>query len=206
MKIAIVTNAIYKPLPRYVRLADEQKRRYCDKWGLDYVRKTENPHPDLHPVWCKPSVLLSLIDRYDWLVWMDCDAMPTNFDFDLAGFLAGVGERVVMIRDINGWNNGVFSLPCTSAGRRWLEDVESHCRDARYQRGFREQQAMADSFAGEWGWLVEEPPERIGWNDYMAALYHREGDRNVWSERSWVLHLPAVGNDERANIFRGLAR
>lgn len=191
MKIGMVSNAIYNIDPPYICHTDNIKRTYCSKWGIDYLRTNQNPHPELHPVWCKPKVLMQYLDKYDWLVWVDMDAAPVGMHFNIEEFLSSVGDRCVMIKDINGWNNGVFAFPCSANGKAWIEDIESHCHDLVYQRRFREQQCMSDSFDREWSEFVYQPPKEIGWNSY-PDVYAYANRWNPYRDGHFMLHLPGV--------------
>lgn len=199
MKILILTNVIYNVLPDYVSVSREAKELYSRRHGIDFVQSHENPHPESHPVWCKPTLVANALCTYDWAVWMDADAMPTNLEFDLAEYLAGVNEPLVMAQDINGFNAGVFAV--ARRARDWMLDIAERRKLRVYQRRFREQQAMEDSiWAGEVKCHV--PALEIGWNDYMPELYNRTLDRNVYElGRSWVLHLPTVKDGRRLEIM-----
>lgn len=199
MRISIVTNTIYRKEPSYVAITDELKTEWCSAHGVEYIRSSYNPHPDLHPVWCKPSVLLRFFAGRDWLVWMDADAAPVG-DVVLAGLLASAGDRVVMARDINGWNAGVFAVPCTDFGRHLLGTVDSHAHDAAYQLGFREQQCMADIF-DHCPDVVFEPPREFGWNCY-PNIYNRQGDPNIYKRGDFCLHIPGASDAARERIFK----
>ena len=74
MKICLVTNAIYDPVPEYVQYTNALKQLYCDSWGIEYLFTSENPLPHLHPQWCKTTFMLKALEEYDWAVWIDCDA------------------------------------------------------------------------------------------------------------------------------------
>ena len=200
MNICLFTNSIYDELPAYVLVSDQQKRKYAELHGIDFVSTRLNPRPDSHPVWCKPMLCAWMLQQYDWVVWMDADAMPVNMDFDLAGYLGAVNEPVVMGKDINGYNAGVFAVNWKT--REWLLDMD--CRRSQYTRRFREQQCMSDSFdRGEMQCHV--PSLEIGWNDFLPSLYKRRPDqidRNVYRKGvSWVLHLPALDNIRRLGIL-----
>ena len=199
MRISIVTNTIYRAEPSYVAITDELKTEWCSAHGVEYIRSSYNPHPDLHPVWCKPSVLLRFFACRDWLVWMDADAAPVG-DRVLDGVLDGAGDRVVMARDINGWNAGVFAVPCTDFGRHFLGAVDSHSHDAAYQCGFREQQCMADIFEACPD-VVFEPPRGFGWNCY-PDIYNRAGDPNIYKNGDFCLHIPGASDATRERIFK----
>ena len=196
-----MTNAVYRSFPEFVGYTNGLKQEYCDIWGIDYVFTNKNPHPNSHPQWCKLSVILDEITDCDWVVWMDCDAATVGMGFDLQGWLSTVGDRVVMQKDKLGWNSGVFAVSNRENGLAWLRYIESQSESPRYAKGWRDQQAMIDSFNGDWGGIVLEPPPEIGWNNYMR-LYNRDDDPNPFRKGHWVLHLPGVGDHVRNRIFR----
>lgn len=195
----IMTNVIYDRIPQYVQVSDRNKTRYCLRHGITFLNMRVNPRPDSHPVWSKPSLMAWALEQYRWCIWMDADAIPLNLGFDVAGYLSSVEEPVVMGQDINGFNAGVFAV--RDDARDWLLKIDS--RRKEYTRGFKEQQAMSDSIgAGEVKCHI--PPLEIGWNDYIPELYNRTCDKNIYRRgQSWVLHLPAVKDCDRAYIMQG---
>ena len=202
MDLAIVTNAWYPAgVPEYVHMTDELKSRYCRRWNIDYLRTAENPHPENPPAWAKPSIMLRALEDHAWAVWMDCDAAPVGMEFDIQGFLLGMPQLVVMARDINGWNSGVFAIPWTDRCMDWLGLVESMHGDARYQSGWWDQQAMSDTFDSGHAGIVVQPDPSIGFNSY-PDIYNRKGDPNLYRDGHWCMHVPGADDKTRANAFR----
>ena len=316
MKIAMICNELYQHRPSWVNTSDRLKKAYCEKWGWDCLLLEENPHPDLHPVWSKPRVLLDRIDDYDWLVWMDADAMPVNMNVDIAGWLEEIStmnddksddkydgkgmtekksvsviedestdkteksvkksrkstkksekvdkndekydgnnspsyhchsfrhrintvksttyeeydgndaifsfknekinkkndqkeveilrhspsySKIVCSTDILGLNFGVFAVPCNEFGKAFLEELESHCHDEKYQRRFKEQQCVMDMIAEHPDWLLE-PPRSIGWNTYLN-IYGRAEEPNRYFDGAWCIHLPGIKNETLREIY-----
>lgn len=199
MDACILTNTIYKNEPAYVGISDRAKREYCSRHGMDFLHLHANPHPESHPCWSKPSLLAWALMQYEWVVWMDADAMPTNYGVNIVEYLQGVKEPVVMAQDINGFNAGVIGL--RRDAREWLLAIDERRHYPQYTIRFREQQAMADSInAGEMACHI--PPLDLGFNDYMPWLYNRTVDRNIFRRGvSWCLHLPAVNDDSRRGIM-----
>jgi len=201
MKIAILTNAIHGSLPEYVAMTDVLKSMYCKQQGIDYVRMASNPHPNNRPHWSKPKCILDILNSYDWVVWMDADAAPVNMTFNLSKYLLGIGDHVIMLKDVNGWNSGVFALPSTERGFKWIGYIDSLHDEKKYQDGYVDQQAMADSFdLDEWKDYVLEPSSEIGWNSYLN-IYKGETPNKILPN-DWVLHLPGVGDKTRNLVFR----
>lgn len=201
MKIAIATNCIYGSEPEYIKYTDRHKREYCEKWGIDYLRTSDNPLPSLHAVWSKIPIVMDELKGYDWVVWMDADATTVGMEFDIASYLSGLDDKVVMQKDKLNWNAGVFAVSNGARTGQWLEKIYEMRTVPKYNRGWREQQAMIDSFKSGWGFVVEVPPKGIGWNSYLP-IYGRDDDPNLYENGHWCLHIPGKHDSIRNRIFR----
>lgn len=212
MKIAIVTNAVYENEPGYVKATDQLKELYCGKFGYTYLKTSNNPHPEMTGHWSKFRALLEALDGgYDWVVWMDCDAAPARLDYDIADVLGGLdGTRVVIRRDILGWNSGVFAVPNTETMRRWLEWLDSEdTRKVFDNMPFKDQDAIAHSlgYAGVFTNRWYEPPEEVGWNQFdgIYKWYYPNRIPNKFVEgKSWCLHIAGYSDQHREWRFRSI--
>ena len=201
MKIAIATNCIYGSEPEYIKYTDRYKMQYCEKWGIDYLHTSDNPLPSLHAVWSKIPIVMDELKGYDWVVWMDADATTVGMEFDIASYLSGLDDKVVMQKDKLNWNAGVFAVSNGARTRKWLDKIYEMRTVPKYSRGWREQQAMIDSFKSGWGDVVEVPPKGIGWNSYLP-IYGRNDDLNLYEDGHWCLHIPGKPDSIRNRIFR----
>ena len=201
MKIAIATNCIYGSEPEYVKHTDRYKTQYCEKWGIDYLRTSDNPLPSLHAVWSKIPIVMDELKGYDWVVWMDADATTAGMEVDVASYLSGLDDKVVMQKDKLNWNAGVFAVSNGARTGQWLEKIYEMRTVPKYNRGWREQQAMIDSFKSGWEDVVEVPPKGIGWNSYLS-IYGRDDDPNLYGDGHWCLHIPGKPDSIRNRIFR----
>ena len=201
MKIAIATNCIYDQEPEYIKYTDRYKKQYCEKWKIDYLRTSDNPLPSLHAVWSKIPIVMDELKGYDWVVWMDADATTVGMEFDIASYLSGLDDKVVMQKDKLNWNAGVFAVSNGARTGQWLDKIYEMRTVPKYSRGWREQQAMIDSFKSGWGDVVEVPPKSIGWNSYLP-IYGRNDDPNLYEDGHWCLHIPGKQDSIRNRIFR----
>lgn len=201
MKIAIATNCIYDQEPEYIKYTDRYKKQYCEKWRIDYLRTSDNPLQSLHAVWSKIPIVIDELKRYDWVVWMDADATTVGMGFDIASYLSGLDDKIVMQKDKLNWNAGVFAVSNGARTRKWLDKIYEMRTVPKYSRGWREQQAMIDSFKSGWGDVVEVPPKGIGWNSYLP-IYGRDDDPNLYGDGHWCLHIPGKPDSIRNRIFR----
>ena len=202
MKVGIVTNCLYKTEPEYVVHTDDYKYRYCEKWGIDYLRTNDDIHPDNPPAWSKPAIMLRSIRDYDWLIWMDADAATVGMDFDVAGFLSRAPSRVVIQKDKLNWNSGVFALHNDERSIRWMDYIESQRNVPRYQYGWWEQKAIIQSFGmDEWKDIMWVPRADVGWNSYLP-IYTDTDEPNAYHKGHWCLHVPGKPDVVRNDIFR----
>lgn len=213
MKVALCTCFIppadMKPHEDYASVTDEIKRLYCRRHpDVEFLYSRETPHEGRDPHFCKFGMLIyALSQGYDWAIWMDADAAPVNMDADVAKFLSSLDQtKMVMQKDINGWNSGVFAVPNTETAAKWLamldgQDVHDFFKDAPTW----DQEAIIQSLGlPEFKDFAQEPDDRFGWNDY-EPIYKYYGENevpNIYSENaSWCLHIPGYADVYRRNRF-----
>ena len=66
-------------------LAHQNHLDYANKHGYEIIRKIVNQddYADWHPTWIKIHVLLDYIQKYDYVVWIDSDAVFVNQDIKI---------------------------------------------------------------------------------------------------------------------------
>ena len=81
MKICLIS-LITENLEKEALQSNINKKKYCQKYGLDYKfyvgRMSER-----HPQWDKIQCLIQNISNYDYVMWMDSDAVFNNFDISI---------------------------------------------------------------------------------------------------------------------------
>lgn len=215
MKIAICTVASYKtPLRQhedFVSVSNELKRLYCERHGYRWIFTGDNPRPEISAQWAKFSIILHAFREHgaDWAVWMDADAAPVKMDFDLEAFLATTpNDKIVMCKDILGWNSGVFAVPNCQRAFEWLDKLGSDETVKKFdpypQRyPFKDQDAIKASFESGYSDFVIEPPKEIGWNNYdkVYAKYSNGMPNEFIEGQHWCLHIPGFYNGYRKKRF-----
>lgn len=114
MKIAVVSYAT-KNREWLYSITNPVKQAYCFKHGYDFLFSTENLLPDRHPSWGKLMVVRQVLPRYDWVMWIDDDAMFANFEVDLETIIQFAQKMrprkqvaAIFANDMEGINAGVF--------------------------------------------------------------------------------------------------
>ena len=62
---------------------------------------------------------------FDWLLWIDADAAIVNHEKTIEPLVEGVDKMILIGKDINGWNSGVFYFEGGQESKDWLEFVFS---------------------------------------------------------------------------------
>lgn len=74
-------------IARLVALTNPSKQAYCDRWGYDFVTFEGTLDPTRPPSWSKLLFVKDLLDQYDWVFWLDADALIMNPDIPLERFV-----------------------------------------------------------------------------------------------------------------------
>lgn len=86
-KIAVITyfNDAYSELGK---ITTSVMFSYCQHHGYDFIcGRDENAAKGRSPLWSKIPLLTNNLSNYDWVVWIDSDAMPVNFSHKLEDFI-----------------------------------------------------------------------------------------------------------------------
>ena len=215
MNLAICTVASYKTPFRngcnFVAVTNALKQLYCDKFGHRFIYSQDNPRPEISGQWAKFSIILHAFKDHgaDWAIWMDADAAPVNFGFDVAKFLeTQANDKIIMAKDILGWNSGVFAVPNCPRAIEWLTMLDSDETVRKYdpypqKYPFKDQDAIKDTLEGGYADFVVQPPPEIGWNSY-DKIYgkYSDGMPNEFIDgQHWCLHIPGFYHGHRTKRF-----
>lgn len=211
MNIAICTTGVFNPPLKdhqdYLTVTNHLKAYYCKKYGYAFMFSDKNPHEGRDPHFSKFQILLSALEQgFDYAVWMDCDAAPVNMNANLGEMLASMPrEKVVIGKDINGWNSGVFAVPNCDRSRSWLLSLDSEDTHNNFKdMPFWDQDAITASFQHEaFNDFAVTPPADFGFNDYepIYKCYTKAIPNEYRHGKSWVLHIPGYGDVYRKARF-----
>src|SRR4051812_42125690 len=102
MRIALLE--LYTPeLCELARAADYNKRDYCALHGYDLIIERQTLDPARPGVWSKILALIKHLERYEWVLWTDIDALI----MDLAARLEPLCDpafEVIITQDMHGIN------------------------------------------------------------------------------------------------------
>ena len=80
--VSLCTPHIYN----YALPAQEILKKYCRKHNYGYHLYRDSLDKDSHPTWSKASAVLNHIKQHKWLIWIDADAVPIDFNKKISDF------------------------------------------------------------------------------------------------------------------------
>ncbi|KAF9125367.1 hypothetical protein BGW39_007444 [Mortierella sp. 14UC] len=176
----------------------ENKRAYADKHGYDFVARAaefaQEEHRGRRLVWGKIGAIQKVLPHYQWLFWMDMDAVIADLDKDLRAIIQTAeetkgtnGEEISLIvarpkRD-KILNAGVMLIKNTEWSRAFFNEVQT--RASWYHKSSYEQAAI---------WEV------MNESKWSSGVYLYDGDDHtmntfpkLYAEGDFIIHFAPAG-------------
>ena len=209
MKIALVQiyNEAIKNYAEYSRIANVL---YAKQHGYDYICWEKDLVPTYISSYYNKLLAIENVmnseNKYDWIFYLDVDAMVTLPNVALEGIIEKCGERELILgNDKNGSNNGVFLIKNTETMKKFIRE----CYEDRnfYHTETPEQSAMFERIK------LDEYKDKLGllpaqfFNAYIIKYNNMQYEEPLFDgSKSFVLHLQRLPNDKRESIFRDLLK
>ena len=134
----------------------EINKAYCNKHNYDIIKSNRRTYKDRTPTWERFPLLLSYIEKYDYVVWIDADAFFYQSAPPLEDIINRYEKDILLSMDVDGHlvpdaiNAGVFILKNTeqvvSILTKWANDdrlMHRFMNEVRAEDGWWDQdQAM----------------------------------------------------------------
>ena len=144
-------------------------------------------------------ILQNLKDDVQWVIWMDDDASTINMQFDIKEYLKNEQKKIIISRDYNNFNCGVFAVPNTDRAKQWLKYIYQQRKQQKYKNAiWHQQSAIIDSLDGIYSDFYKIPSEQIGFNNYS---WRQKAGNTFVQGQSWCLHLPAKSLEYKQKTF-----
>mmetsp|Transcript_14689 Transcript_14689/g.31336 ORF Transcript_14689/g.31336 Transcript_14689/m.31336 type:complete len:365 (-) Transcript_14689:471-1565(-) len=102
------------------RISTENKHTYAKEHGYDLIVADSEVETVRQPHWSKFPILLNHLENYDYLMWVDGDALFANFSIKVESLIDGHHDLFIA-RDENNLNSGVFILRNSDWSRWYLK-------------------------------------------------------------------------------------
>jgi hypothetical protein len=106
--------------------------RYAERWGWDLVLSTETLAGDRPAPWGKVPLIRSLLDDYEWVLWLDADVVVTDLDADISGLVRDDKDLYLVEHAWLGQytaNSGVMLLRSNDWSRSFIDEVWARADD-----------------------------------------------------------------------------
>jgi hypothetical protein len=127
LRIGIIsmTDEKYKPV---VELTIHVNAQYAQYHGYIFGIKQREKESWAETVWEKIPILREYLSQFDWLMWIDADAMVMDHRVKIEDLIEKAGEEkdLIISADLNGLNAGVFLLRNCEWSHQYLKHVDEH--------------------------------------------------------------------------------
>ena len=113
----------YRPLMGRSALSFE---RYAERWGWDLVLSTEDLAEGRPAPWGKVPLIRSLLDDYEWVLWLDADVVVVDLAADISEVIQADKDLYLVEHQWLGQytaNSGMFLLRSSEWSRAFLDEV-----------------------------------------------------------------------------------
>ncbi|KAF9298623.1 hypothetical protein BGZ74_009298 [Mortierella antarctica] len=180
--------------------AAENKRIYAHRHGYDFVARgaefAQEEFRGRRPVWGKIGAIQKVLPHYEWLFWMDMDAIIADLGKDLREIIEyaeeqhnnkNTGQELSLIvaqpkRD-KMLNAGVMLIKNTDWSRKFFNEVQT--RSAWYHTRSYEQAAIWE--------VMTEPKWAPGVYNYAQDDHTMNTFPNLYNEGDFVIHFAPAG-------------
>ena len=94
---------------------------YAQKHGFTGYSTRSNPFPDIHPCWAKWKILSQIIERHEYIVWVDADALIVNDEWNIANIINRNREHDIVCP--SNFDSSVFIIKNTDESKKVIESM-----------------------------------------------------------------------------------
>ena len=164
------------------------KKFYCERMGYDLIIGGVNDiEKQRAPHWAKITNLIRWLPLYDYIFWVDVDTMFTRMDLPLESLFVPTFD-IIMARDWNNLNSGVFAVRNSTFSMKFLHEVLKN-RVVRIPP-WQEQSSILMVLEAHKDYLRRFyfPPQRL-LNSYPGAVAQRHKEAQ-WEFGDFIAHTP----------------
>lgn len=113
----------------------------------------EGLYEDRPPQWAKIPLIKQILPNYDWVMWIDSDAMPINFNYDARDFIDEKYDMILAEEELPEGptiNTGIFWIRNSEYMRILLNKIWEEAEDMAH--GWAEQLSLIQILEREPGW------------------------------------------------------
>lgn len=200
----------------YAEKIFKNNKAYAEKHGYDWRQYWGSLDESRPPAWSKILYILKALDKgYDWVYWIDADAVIMNHEIELLKFLDDRYD-FILCKDAFSWNTGSWFIKNTEEARQLLEYTYSK---EEFSDAFLWEQGAFMNAAFEKGARIKVCPQKdfnsvaketkeffLEGNTYECGRYKfvlsmEEYDKGVYEDGDFVLHFASLNDAGRTMLL-----
>lgn len=194
-RIGFCTVTIGSEYAESVRLGLISKQEYCQRWDYVFINQTNLLEPNRPIPWSKIKLLLDLIPKFDYLVWMDADILITNPNIMIEQLLLLLSPEqfLLLAHDLHCLNSGVMLIECSNKAIEFFQQVNRQYQFDHHP--WWEQRSIIDLYLQFKNQINLIPYEMSGIINPMYVDPNKKMDLN-----NWCIHFAGVRNINHMSI------
>lgn len=188
--VSVCTREIYD----FAQYAFTVNEAYCKRHGIDFYGHVQSLDPSRPANWSKIPAILPHIGKAEWIIWIDADALVANHDLKFDQFFNITDRTIIMGKDRNGWNSGVFMIRGNERAGVFLNWVYNQTQ--YIGKRWEEQAAMMFGFDT----IFQDDVFEIDRNLFNAYLNSKSS--RCYQRGDFVLHAVNEPRHRRIEVFK----
>jgi hypothetical protein len=180
-------------------LSENKNRAYAEHCGYRFICD-RIVNKDMHHFFYKFRSILTYIDNYDYVFWIDADAFFTNFSMRIEDLIKSPDKTFIATIDRNYLNTGVFIVKnCDEIKKLFKKVIVEGPKNSHHP--FPDAMILLDHFNKPSStWDIVKPQYLM--NAYKNELYKAEDPESEFKENeSLVLHFPGMNYSDRIEAY-----
>lgn len=200
LKICIVM--IYTDnIKSYSQITEKINRKYAQKYNYDIIVERQRLASDRAPQWDKVRAVSKHLPNYDYVFWIDSDAIFSNHNIRLEKFINLGKDYNILICDDkpNGGyiNTGAMYFKNTKWTRDFLKTWWDIGNNSEYNYKFAHEQTILKTLLMSNKYSAKDNTKIFAVNDFNSNY----PSQSTHTDKEFILHLMAAPEQERIDTF-----
>jgi len=178
-------------------------KKYCEKYNIDIIVSHTNKYFRRHSAWARLPLILDNIEKYDYLIWIDADALLYNDATNIIDIIKeNIDYNFIFSNDIgnNNINTGIFIVKNTQYSidflHKWAYDNDLYVNNS--YPGWWDQGVLIDMFNQN---ILDIKNNSVSL-EYGILQHFYENELSGFSKKPLVFHLAGRSNEVRLHTFK----
>jgi hypothetical protein len=182
-----------------LKITNASKEEYCETHGYDFYCRTEGIRTDRAIGWEKIQIICDHIDKYDYIFYVECDAMIMNHTIRIENLIDDNYDITTSIhKNANEYeiNAGVLLIKCSEWSKNFLNKL---CKKEEFHHhNWAEQAAIINELKTN---TETRKHFKFVSNRYFNSYAHKWYPEDNFQIGDFVLHAAGSSNDYRFQLF-----